>query len=886
MNTIGGVSFQQACTRHPDAYPDWPVPGGHDPIALVLRPRYICCTVLRQGITSDSAGADQAISSRKGDVLRTSYDHCRQVTRHRARNFYYGLILTPASQRAALYAIYAFMRSCDDLADSVPVSDGMAGVMRVEAFRRRMSEALETGVAPTVAGDEALIWPAFLDVMRRYPIDAQCLHAMLDGQCDDLKGRHYGTFDQTRDYCYKVASTVGLVCISVWGYQGGEATRRMAEERGIALQLTNILRDLIEDHGQGRCYLPDEEFRRFGCDPQCLNQRRSGVGFDDFMTFQIERIRSYYERSNDLETWITPACRPTSWTIMQIYRALFDRIAADPRQVLRRRVALSAPAKVMIALRAQAQRRRSRRPDLPVAGGEGTGRQTGEATRSSRVGNMNPSVAGKAVVVVGGGLGGIAAAIRLADGGQNVTLVETRKRLGGRATSFVDPATGQVLDNCQHVLMGCCTHLMALYERLGVSRHIEWHRTIYFSGRDRDGHAVVDRLDADDLPAPIHLTGAIMGFKGLRLGEKLAIARGMTAIWRLGATRRRAWHDRTFAQWLAAHEQPAGAIEKFWSVVIVSALNEQIERVAADIALQVFQEGFLAHEEAYLMGLSRVPLVRLYDAARDAIAATGGRVLVGQSAEQIEIKGDSVRAVLLGNAARLADPSRRLEADACVSAVPFDRLAKIVPSEVRKKDPRLAHLDQIDVSPILGIHLWFALERDEPVMRVPHLVITEGPLQWIFNKRICSASEMFGVEGTMDLAPDTRVQHLHGVISAAHEEVTWAPKRIETMVAEQVCSVLPGARVSRMVHAAVIKEKRATFSAVPGVDAIRPRVRGRVHNLYLAGDWCDTGWPATMEGAVRSGDMAAAAVLEDGGFSVPSLPKDLPASPLYRLISG
>ncbi len=297
------------------------------------------------------AGSDRAIER--------SYAFCQRVARRYARNFYYGLMLTPRSKRAALYAIYGFMRACDDLADESAPTDGdltSPRLKRIAAFRRRMDAVVDERRLGQPCSDGDSVWPAFLHVVQNYPINKHHLHAMLDGQCADLRGQRYENFDQTRDYCYKVASTVGLVCLSVWGYRGDEQTLKLAEQRGIALQLTNILRDLVEDARRGRVYLPADEMTRFGCDEEQLRQGRANDAFDRLMAFQIDRARSYYDRSAQLESFVEPACRPTCWAIMRIYRALLDKIAADPSRVLAGRVRLSAATKLWFAARAAMRR--------------------------------------------------------------------------------------------------------------------------------------------------------------------------------------------------------------------------------------------------------------------------------------------------------------------------------------------------------------------------------------------------------------------------------------------------------------------------------------------------------------------------------------------------
>ncbi|MCC6579349.1 MAG: FAD-dependent oxidoreductase [Phycisphaeraceae bacterium] len=461
-------------------------------------------------------------------------------------------------------------------------------------------------------------------------------------------------------------------------------------------------------------------------------------------------------------------------------------------------------------------------------------------------------------IVLGGGLSGIAAAVQLADAGVRVTLVETRKRLGGRATSFVDPVTGQVLDNCQHVLLRCCTCLLNLYRRLGVEEQIQWHRRLYFAL----GDGGYDVMEADDLPAPAHMTMSLLGMKLLTVREKIAIAKGMWAMLRIGASGRSRWHDRSFAQWLSEHNQPEGAVRKFWAPVAVGALNELPHRMAADYALQVFQEAFCSHEQAYEMGLAKIPLVRLYDAATRVIADAGGTVMLGTSAEQLLFDGRRVAGLRLGD-------GRVLEADHFVSALPFDRLNKVCDDAMRLRDPRLSQLDRIEVSPIIGIHIWYDAAK-QPVMDLPHLILTDSPLHWIFNK---------GVDR------GTGRQHLHGVISAAHDEAKLTAEELLALTASEIGKALPLARGLTPVHGQVVKEKRATFSLVPGIDAMRPVAASPeqgIANLALAGDWCRSGWPATMEGAVRSGYLAAAAAMGEPA----ALPvSDLTPAPLYRLLT-
>jgi len=460
------------------------------------------------------------------------------------------------------------------------------------------------------------------------------------------------------------------------------------------------------------------------------------------------------------------------------------------------------------------------------------------------------------VIVIGGGVAGIAAAVRLAQEGVKVTLVEARNRLGGRATSFTDAVTGETLDNCQHVVLRCCTNLLDLYEKLGVVDTIEWHRKFYFC----DGDGRIDTLEANDLPAPFHLTRALWGFTTFNLLEKLAISRAMGALMRVDRT---AWHQKSFAQWLTKLAQPPSVVEKFWAPVVVSALNELPDRIAGDYAIQVFQEAFLANNTAYEMGLPGpgVPLVRLYDAAERVISDAGGQVLMNTAAQSLAFDGHRITSLNLAN-------GESLSADKYISALTFDRLEKLCDKNITQCDPRLQHLTDIHVSPIIGFHLWF----DRNVTDLPHLTLTQSPLQWIFNKAVAA-------DGSKHPASQG---YLHCVISAAHELVNHTSDDLTDMAVREIRKALPATNHVKLLRARIVKEKLATFSLTPGLDVIRPSATGLIDNLHLAGDWTQSGWPATMEGACRSGYYAAGAVLGRDDL----LADELPASWFYRTISS
>jgi len=440
---------------------------------------------------------------------------------------------------------------------------------------------------------------------------------------------------------------------------------------------------------------------------------------------------------------------------------------------------------------------------------------------------------GRKVAVLGGGLAGIATAVRLAENGCCVTLIEPRTRLGGRATSHIDPSSGELMDNCQHVVMGCCTNIIDLYRRLGVADQIEWHDTLYF--RDRAGQE--DIVRGASLPAPFHLLRSGHAMRALRFGDKLAIGRALTHAMMARATTRDAWSTLPFSTWLAEQRQPATAVERFWDVVTISALNARSSDVSAASALHVFLEGFLAHRDGYKVGIPRVPLFSLYDAVRVIVERSGGSVQLGIGARELTVDEQRNRITSV-----TTDDSESLIAEAYVSAMPPYRLAALARTAPALRDTRLSRLDDFTHSPTIGVHMVF----DRKILDRPHLAIIGSRVQWLFDATPNSS---------------TASQHLRAVLSAADETVGLSSDEIASLTHTEITAFVPAAKEARMTEVRVIKERRATFVPRPGIDAIRPATTGACDNLFLAGDFCQTGWPATMEGAVRSGYLAASAIL-------------------------
>jgi squalene-associated FAD-dependent desaturase len=475
------------------------------------------------------------------------------------------------------------------------------------------------------------------------------------------------------------------------------------------------------------------------------------------------------------------------------------------------------------------------------------------------------------VAVVGGGLAGLAAGSALAESGFRVTLFERRPYLGGRASSYTLPGTGDVVDNCQHVLLGCCTNLIEFYQRIGVEDRIRWYDRMTFL--EPGGRASVIKPSA--LPAPLHTAPAFLRAACLNLQDKMAIAAGLAALTPIAP------HDtgESFLQWLRRHGQTERAIERFWKTVLVSALNEEIDLISIPYAAQVMRESFLKSPGAGRMGVPTVPLTELYNRAGDYISARAGEVRFRSSVESFRAEFAEVK---------LLTPGGEEGFDFAVLAVPFDVLSRMLP-QTTAAEPLRQTLDRFETSPITGIHLWF----DRQITDLDHAVLLDRTIQWMFHKsKLLVAPVSDRPDGRAGCPPDSRRDasatennsYVELVVSSSKTLVDKSRAEIVDLALSELREFFPEARSANLVKSTVIKEVHATYSPRPGIEGHRPSPETVWPRIFLAGDWTATGWPATMEGAVRSGYAAAQCVARvagrrDAAFLVP----DLPASGFMRL---
>ena len=473
------------------------------------------------------------------------------------------------------------------------------------------------------------------------------------------------------------------------------------------------------------------------------------------------------------------------------------------------------------------------------------------------------------IVIVGGGLAGLATAVALTERGYPCTLLESRPRLGGRASSFHDPTTGTDIDNCQHVTLGCCTNFRHFCQTTGMSEFFRRESALYFVGPK----GTIDRFAAGPLPAPFHLTGAFARLSYLSWSDKFTLARGLKALARPLSEQD---ESQTFAEWLCRHGQTEATIHRFWYVVLVSALSESLERISVGHARKVFVDAFLAHRDGWYVDIPSVPLEELYGGRlTDWLTSRGTTIRLQTSAERIEITDDRVTGVRL-------DSDEIVTGDEFVVALPFFRVLSVLPPSLAGH-PGLKGIERLEPSPISSIHLWF----DRPITELPHAAFVDRLCQWMFNRTAIGA-----IEGSQtrpakpDEARPDGAHYYQIVISASRRLEGRHKDDIQREVLQELTEIWPAVADTKLLHSRQVTEHRAVFSPVPGVDAWRPVQQSPVANLQFAGDWTRTGWPSTMEGAVRSGYLAVENILQRLGRPETVVQANLKTSLLSRWMFG
>jgi len=435
------------------------------------------------------------------------------------------------------------------------------------------------------------------------------------------------------------------------------------------------------------------------------------------------------------------------------------------------------------------------------------------------------------IVVIGAGFAGLSAAVRAAGTGARVLVLEARSRLGGRATAFADRETGELVDNGQHVLLGCYTETMAFLSEIGALGNVRIEPNLNVTMIDRAG--VRSRLTCPAVPAPLHLLAGVFEWDALAWGDRLASLRMAGPLRRArraltpGAREIAASPGETVEAWLVRNGQTARIREMLWEPLALAALNQPADQAAAPVFARVLAEMFGSDPRLSAIILPVKPLHVMYaEPAREFIERHGGSVRTGAAARLTTAGTLEVEA-----------SGERWRPEAVIAAVPWFALRELMGDAAAGLEPLLVAAGRMKSSPIVTVNLWF----DRPVLDEPFVGLPGRAMQWVFDKRAA-----FGGNAS----------HISLVSSGASPLVELVNPHLIATALQELVEALPAARNARLVRGTVVREPRATFSLAPG-QPTRPPVETPVPGLFLAGDWIDTGLPATIESAVRSGHRAA-----------------------------
>jgi squalene-associated FAD-dependent desaturase len=440
------------------------------------------------------------------------------------------------------------------------------------------------------------------------------------------------------------------------------------------------------------------------------------------------------------------------------------------------------------------------------------------------------------VLIIGGGFAGLAAGVALAEEGKRVYLLEQKPHLGGRARSFRDPTTGAVVDNGQHLLMGCYHSTLKFLKTIGTLDRLRFQPRLAVPFLDRDGR--VSHLDCPNLPSPWHLFLGVLCSGSFSLRQKLEVMRLGNALrsaeGSMGPTTRE-----SVTAWLRRRGQSEGLQHNFWDLLCIAAMNEDPSIASAQLFERVLRLALFSSPADSRLGIARVGLSECYTSAATAyIEARGGRVQTGCSVKQLLIAEGACRGVDLGG-------GEKVEGVSVICAVPWQQLTALLPDDLLRTTPFFAAALALRPAPIISINLWF----DAPITDLEFAGLRGTTIQWLFDKS--------RILGTGD-------HYVSVVLSGAHEHVSRSKEELLAITLRELGGMLPAARKAKLLHSLIIKERFATFSPSPDAEPLRPPARTPIKGLFLAGDWTATGLPATIEGAVQSGHTAAREVLKQG----------------------
>ena len=715
-----------------------------------------------------------------------------QAKSNLASSFYW---LKPA-ERAAMSVFYDFCRTVDDIADDTATPAAVKAAA-LDAWRADL-DAIAAGHTPTLPLARQLA-----PLVPRYGVEVKNLHDIVDGVAHDLVPRTYANFEELRHYCYGVASAVGLVSIKIFGCRDPQCPE-FAENLGYALQLTNILRDVVEDRKlYGRVYLPQDEMTASGVTVEQLDAPNVHPACAQLFRLQYFRAKHYFNKARRL---LPAGDRPQLLAALIMgarYEEILEKIARGGFQLTEQRVKLTKLQKRMLDVRVW---RSVRKPLAKLA-------------RPQRV------------AVFGAGVAGLSAALALAEQGFAVDVYEAKNFPGGRASSLRDAASGLTIDNGQHIVMGCYHAFLRLMNRMGTRDRLAESAGLSVDYVAPGGKW--SRLAAAGLPAPLHLLAGLFNFSELGTADRMAILRMGIAL-KFGAP---PGAKETVMVWLARQNQTAGAMRALWEPFCLAALNEPLETASARLLHETLRRSLFGAKTDSAIFFSRVGLSDLFrPEAERLLRATGGGLHYGMQIGELHFDHDRVRATTARGEA--------VAADVFISTLPWTALRGLLPegSDLRTQ------LEKISPAGILNIHLL----SDRKLFDAPFAGLLDSPFHWVFDRSDHLPHERQGRE------------FLYAITMSAAGEA-WLTQKSDDILAAvraELGRFFPAVKEAKFMRELVIKTKDATFAATPGAEMARPGAETSWKNFYLAGDWTNTGLPATLEGAALSGEAAARAIDE------------------------